>query len=88
VNSYAQYVLKLTVAMVKDAKLVTSYEAVMPRPGELSVQTVVPRPTGFFAWLKRNFTIMGLSVILVASLALVIVVPGLRTALGALFKKK
>jgi hypothetical protein len=88
VNSYAQYVLKLTVAMVKDAKLVTSYEAVMPQPGELSVQTVVPRPTGFFAWLKRNFTIMGLSVILLASLALVIAVPGLRTALGALFKKK
>jgi hypothetical protein len=87
INTYAQYVLKFSVAMAPDTLMVTSDEAVMPKPGELDVVTAAPRPTGLFAWIRRHLLGVGLVVGLVAVCVLLVLVPGLRQALSAALKR-
>ncbi|MFO0701108.1 MAG: hypothetical protein U0236_17940 [Nitrospira sp.] len=54
INTYAQFVVKLTVAMVPNAQMVTTGEAVLPLPVELTTRINVPPPTGFWAWLTEH----------------------------------
>ena len=103
INSYAQYVLKLTVAMGPGTTMVTSDEAVMPSPGELNVHAPLPRARGLLAWvssqlaklgfamvvpwIRSHLASVGIAIVLVASSVLVVVVPGSRRIVRALLKK-
>jgi hypothetical protein len=87
INSYAQYVLKLTLAMAPRTTMVTSDEAVMPDADELDVHVPAPRATGFLAWIQRHIAGVGLTIVLLAIVVLVVAIPGLRLALSAVFKR-
>ncbi len=53
VNTYAQFVVKFTVAMVPNTQMITGGEAIMPLPVELTTRINVPKPTGLWAWLTE-----------------------------------
>jgi hypothetical protein len=86
IDSYAQFVIKMTVAMVPDANLVDNEEMIAPEPDELEIVTKVPPKRGLFDWLEGLF---GMSVfgkfVLIGGvvLALLFLVPGLRNVLSA-----
>ncbi|WP_155969918.1 hypothetical protein [Nitrospira japonica] len=51
INAYAQFVVKLTVAMIPEAQLVTSDEPIMPMPVEMTNSiTVPPPPKAWWSW--------------------------------------
>lgn len=54
INTYAQFVVKLTVAMLPNTQMVTTGEAVLPLQVELTTRIIVPPPTGFWAWLTEH----------------------------------
>jgi hypothetical protein len=54
INTYAQFVVKFTVAMVPNAAMVTTGEAVLPLPVELTTRINVPKPTAFWGWLTDH----------------------------------
>lgn len=86
IDSYAQFVIKMTVAMVPDADIVDNEEMVAPEPAELEIVTKTPPKRGFFDWLE---SLLGISafgkwlVIGAIALALLFLVPGLRNVLSA-----
>ncbi len=88
INSYAQFVVKMTVAMVPDANLVSNEEPLMPNPSELAVATALPEQRGLFAWLGKHWVALSLVVGLAALVVLVLAVPGLGTFLGALLRRR
>ncbi|MER2514220.1 MAG: hypothetical protein ABTQ25_17690, partial [Nitrosomonas ureae] len=53
VNTYAQFVVKFTVAMVPNTKMVMVGEAIMPLPVELTTRINMPKSTGLWAWLTE-----------------------------------
>ena len=54
INTYAQFVVKMTVAMVPNTNMVTNDEQIMPLPVELATRIAVPKPTGLWAWLTEH----------------------------------
>lgn len=85
IDSYAQFVLKLTVTMPPDAAVVTSDDPILPRAKDLVIATPLPRPGGFIQWIKERLAGFASLAILVVVLLLVLFVPGLRRFLSALF---
>jgi hypothetical protein len=86
IDSYAQFVIKMTVAMVPDADLVANEEMVAPEPDELEIVTKVPPKRGLFDWLEGLLGISGFGKLLLIGgvvLALLFLVPGLRNVLSA-----
>ena len=87
ISSYAQYVLKATVAMGPRALLVTSDEAVVPKPGDLDVHVPVLKPPGLLAWIQQHVVPVGSTVVLLVLAVLAVALRGLRLALNAVFKR-
>ncbi len=86
IDSYAQFVIKMTVAMVPDANIVANEEMVAPAPDELEIVTKTPPKRGFFDWLEGLLGISAFGKWLLAGaviLALLFLVPGFRNILSA-----
>lgn len=87
INAYAQFVVKMTVAMVPNSNIVANQETILPAPEELDVVTVVPPPRGLFDWLSDFFALSGFVKFLIVGaivLALIVLVPGLRRVISAM----
>lgn len=86
INTYAQFVVKLTVAMVPQADMVTSDEAIFPLPAEMTNKiTVQPEAKSWWAWITKNplLLLTGAGVLIAAIL---VVVPGGLPLLRSMIK--
>lgn len=86
INSYAQFVIKMTVAVVPDANFVQNTEMLAPEPQELDLVTKAPPRKGLFDWLGEFFNISPFAkfvMIGVIVIGLFLLVPGLRSLLSA-----
>lgn len=86
IDAYAQFVIKMTLAMVPDADIVENEEMVAPAPEELDIVTKVPPKRGLFDWLGDVFAFSTFAKFLIGAgvvLALLFFVPGLRRLLSA-----
>ncbi|HEX5789115.1 MAG TPA: hypothetical protein VFY03_13110 [Woeseiaceae bacterium] len=86
IDSYAQFVIKMTVAVVPGADIVANEEMIAPAPEELEIVTKTPPPRGFFDWLEGLLGISAFGKWLLAGaivVALLFLVPGLRNILSA-----
>lgn len=88
INSYAQYVLRFTVATFPGQQLASTDTAVVASPGEIALATVTPprRTLGdrLKDWIREHFALSGF-ILLIMVAALVLLVPGFRQALSAFF---
>ena len=75
INTYAQFVVKMTVAMVPNTDMVTSDEQIMPLPVEFGTSMAVPKPTGFWAWLSE-YPILWIAALTGGVALLLVFVPG------------
>ncbi len=85
INSYAQFVVKLTVAMHPATDLVVNNDAHIPSTVEFDTTFTAPKPQDFFAWLEKHYSKLKYVAIIVGVLALFMFVPGLRRFVSALF---
>jgi hypothetical protein len=88
INSYAQYVVRMTVAMFPGQQLVANTSAIVASPSELDVVTVtVPKRT-FGQWFKdilRENAAFVVVLMCAAFVALLLLVPGFRSLVSAVF---
>lgn len=90
INSYAQFVVKMTVAMLSKDVIVANNDVVVPLPIEFSTHTETPEPQGFFhsikKWFKENLSKAITVVILLLVVALVFLIPGFRQFISSIFR--
>jgi hypothetical protein len=89
VNSYAQFVIRYTVAMVPEEIPLVGEEQEFPNPDSLvETETVVPKEEkGFFAELMDSLKLLGLPwLIIIGIVALAIFMPGFWVLINAIFK--
>ncbi len=91
IDSYAQYVLKLTAVQFPDDRIgAVGNDPNVPKLHELQVITTTPEPTGFLAWLKKHAFALGLVGFLALGVGVLAIVPGglgvLRAAAGIVTK--
>jgi hypothetical protein len=87
INSYAQYVLKYTVAMIPQTVIVASDEAVLPDASEFDTSTVVVPKKNWWEHLKGLLGWPGM--IIVAVIALIVLaffLPGAARLVNAIFR--
>jgi len=76
IDSYAQFVLKLTVAQFPGAVIATGNDPNAPTDRELQKDTLTPEPTGLVAWLKKHAFGLGILAFLAAGVGVLALVPG------------
>ncbi|MGI9304413.1 MAG: hypothetical protein ACR2RB_17165 [Gammaproteobacteria bacterium] len=86
INSYAQFVVKMSVAMLPETPMVTNEEAVLVDPEQFDIKTVLPKARGFLAWLSEHITSAIGMAIIVGVLLLLFLIPGLRQFISAFFR--
>jgi hypothetical protein len=90
IDSYAQFVLKLTVVQFPGATIVAANDPNAPTTNELQKETLTPEPTGILAWLKKHAFGLGILAVLAAGVGVLAIVPGglgvLRAAAGIVTK--
>jgi hypothetical protein len=86
INSYAQFVVKLTVATLPDTDLLTTDDPIMPDPGQIDTEAPIVRPGGLFGWIRDHVMATTTLIVLVALVILVFAVPGFRAFLSGLFQ--
>lgn len=90
IDSYAQFVLKLTVVQFPGAQLPSGNDPNAPTTSELQKETLTPEPTGLVAWVKKHLFGLGVLAVLAVGLGVLAVVPGglgvLRAAAGIVTK--
>jgi hypothetical protein len=88
INTYAQFVVKMTVAMVPNTDMVTSNEQIMPMLAEMRNSITVPdNSKGFWAWLTE-YPILWIAALTGGVALLLVFVPGgitvLRSIMGVI----
>jgi hypothetical protein len=76
INTYAQFIVKLTVAMFPDTHLITNDDAILPNPAEFEAKIMVPPLTGILAWIKKHMVLAVLGAVAAIALPILIFVPG------------
>jgi hypothetical protein len=86
INTYAQYVVRFTVATFPGQRLVSTDTPIVPSPSDLAVVTVpiihksLSQKIG--EWIRDNFALSS-TIVLVVFVALLLFVPGFRSLMSA-----
>jgi len=86
INSYAQFVLKMTVAMLPTTVAVASNEAVLPAAIEFKTHTETPKPGGLWGWITEHLGAFLGAIVAVAVVLAVIFLPGVRQFVSSIFR--
>jgi hypothetical protein len=87
INSYAQYIVKYTVAMVPQTVMVASDQEILPKRNEFDTSSAVVPKKSWWASLTQLIAMPGLIAIgVVALFALAFLLPGVRGLVNSIFR--
>ncbi|GEM_PF-5290586 len=88
INTYAQFVVKMTVAMGPNAAMFTNDEMHMPVSGDMGTSSAAPKPADWWAWLTEHMWVVALAGGGLLVTSILVFVPGgitlVRSIMGVL----